>query len=611
MSDTSASTDNDTVSARDALDSARQTGRWMLWSGFGSALLWWGGAAGGLIGLLGLDTLAGQPAGTLVAGAVLVLLPGLMMLMAGLMAQQNKRANAANALVLQAADNLLAPARTAKLEVSRLAEATRASTEAINRTATETLTSLKAISDNLSNERLRAESVTYAMADNARDLTRRLTDERIALQELAKSLDLQARTLNDAIPRQASAMAEAAKQAGEEVAEADLALEKRLHQLKTAGSTLAVRLSDLDAVAKDATSRTEALSLSIARIEDKLGQSQKTVEMAERASAMAVDAATTVGHSLRDAVSAALDGARDANNEISLTTRKVQEDAARTLAELRLASHEAGAAAADASRIARQSSPQLATPALRPKSSADTTINGHAGTNGHDGLNGRARPGPELPLRPAGQPDRPLPAPSAPTAGDEDLFDTAAAGDIAIESPNADTTPPPPTATKIKDSPTAPLPKINGSDQGSEWRDIIADMEDDEVEMGAASEVSTKPLPREETAERLIDRLETSGIPLPTTFKPRDKKKIAAAARKDDKTRRSAIRHAAGNEVDRVALRLRKDEELMLLARHFVIAEEGDALQTLADTSGSKRPASSRLSAYLLVDAALEAAARA
>ncbi|MEL7453818.1 MAG: hypothetical protein AAGJ50_10665, partial [Pseudomonadota bacterium] len=127
-------------------------------------------------------------------------------------------------------------------------------------------------------------------------------------------------------------------------------------------------------------------------------------------------------------------------------------------------------------------------------------------------------------------------------------------------------------------------------------------------------EVSSAPrkdLPREETAEVLINRLQGSGIPLPTAFRPKDKRRIAAAARKDDKARRHAIRDAAGNEVDRVAIRLRKDDELMRLARNFVMAEEDEALKALADTSGSRRNASPRLSAYLLVDAALETAARA
>ena len=110
---------------------------------------------------------------------------------------------------------------------------------------------------------------------------------------------------------------------------------------------------------------------------------------------------------------------------------------------------------------------------------------------------------------------------------------------------------------------------------------------------------------REETAAQLIERLEGSGIALPRTFGARDKKKIAVAARKDVKTRRNAIRSAAGQDVERVAARLRNDDTLRDLAHRFVAAEEVEALKTLEETHNRGKHASPRLSAYLLVDTAL------
>ena len=148
-------------------------------------------------------------------------------------------------------------------------------------------------------------------------------------------------------------------------------------------------------------------------------------------------------------------------------------------------------------------------------------------------------------------------------------------------------------------------------EQAPEWRDIIADIGNGKTEQTAAShaanghEKSPRP-PREATAEELIFRLEDSGIPLPTAFRARDKKKIAAAARKNDQARRTAIRNVAGGEVDRVTVRLSKDSALLQLAQQFVSAEETEALKALEDTGHTGRHASPRLSAYLLVDTALE-----
>ena len=80
------------------------------------------------------------------------------------------------------------------------------------------------------------------------------------------------------------------------------------------------------------------------------------------------------------------------------------------------------------------------------------------------------------------------------------------------------------------------------------------------------------PLPsdREEVADRLIQRLQSSGIQLPETFKPKMKRRIAEAARKGERQRKAAILEQAGRQVERVTQRLRNDSDLMQLARSFV-----------------------------------------
>lgn len=612
----------------------------MAWTGLGFAILWWAGAIGAAVFLFGADVIAEQPPAALVALAVLVLLPGFMMVIAGMLARQTKRTSEANMLLLQAADRLLSPAKQASLDIVDLGQAARNTTIGINRTVTEALTAMKATHQAMADERLRVESVSYAMADNARDLTLRLADERAALETLSKALSDQAETLNKAIPRQAAAMVAAAKQASEEVSRADEALESRLEQLKQAGSTLAVRLIDLDAVARDAASRTEALNTSVGKIEQKLEQSQRTIQMAERASEMAVNAAATTGDALRDAISAALDGARDANKEIAQTSQIIQERSTKAMAELVAA----GRAAASAAARVQEQSQILGNEAARRGIVPAAPANGEA-----DIFEEPAAAAPSLPSQardPAITANNDYPFDEDIAQPEDDLFDAAVSSDQAdpendpyvpineedtIQLGDADTpfllnqsldsvaqpeelTEPdvsPAEPAKRHPSIIRPADSLPAGSQSSEWRDIIADIGNEAEDYEDQDPPVRHNRRAEDTsdgssvADALIHRLESTGIPLSTAFKSRDKKKIAAAADKDADARRAAIRSAAGNEVDRVAIRLKKDKTLMEIARTFIATVEPEALQTLQDTGRNGRHASTSLAAYLLVDAAI------
>jgi hypothetical protein len=112
-------------------------------------------------------------------------------------------------------------------------------------------------------------------------------------------------------------------------------------------------------------------------------------------------------------------------------------------------------------------------------------------------------------------------------------------------------------------------------------------------------------LSREETADSILEQLEDSGIRLTDIFRPKDKKKIALAARKGDQQRRTAINQQAGRQVDRVRKRLRGNLDMMSLARDFLALEEADALNALENTHASSKNASARLATYLLLDAAI------
>lgn len=660
--------------ASEYFELAQHGGSWMVVGGFVAASMWIGAAAGVILGFYGVPALLALNPFILAGGAMGIAVPALLLVIAGYMGRTNRRASAANALVMSAATRLMAPAREAGTEGITFAEQMKQAAAEIDHAMAHALTAMKAMSGEIGDERMRLESVAYASADNARDLTERLSAERQALEGLARDLRSQLNQMNDAIPRQAEAMVEAARAATTEISQADELLDNQLEAMRSASEALAARLVDLDNLAREAGARTETLTFAISRIEEKLEQSRRTVDTAVRAGEIAAAAAMTTGDALKDAVSSAIEGARQANNEINQSTRAAAEEAAQALARLRQAGQEAAAslrstefaARAEVARIDRSAvlegqkpkppadppptvmAPPRMEPAPAPPSSQGPVnggMNGKNHTNGHSVTNGHS-------LKDEAS-KRPLPPPRRATDPDEDLFDAAAdllasagrdepAGkapgpdvkhaplelgkSIDPKDPNPVTLrrrfddvqeepakPPHPmrratdfaqaeTGASPEGRPAADPPSSVASptaktEQAGEmgWRDIISDMSRDDP----------MPRDREEVADRLISRLQSSGIQLPEAFKPKMKRKIAEAARKGEQQRKAAILEHAGRQVERVTQRLRNDDDLRELAANFVEMEQDDALNALEQTQRTSRNASPRLAAYLLLDAAL------
>jgi hypothetical protein len=641
----------------------------MVATGFVIALLWFTAVGAGVLGLLGIDALLELSPAILLAGGVAAIIPGLIVIMAGYMARTNRRAAASNALVMEAAIRLLAPAREAGTEGISIAEQMKQSAAEVDHAMAHAISAMKAMSGEIGDERMRLESVAYASADNARDLAQRLAAERTALESLARDLRTQVNEMSEAIPRQAQQMVSAARQAGEEVARADDALEARLNGMRAAGESLAAKLVDLDGLAREASSRTETLTFAVSRVVEKLEQSRKLVDAAVRAGEIAAAAASTTGEALKDAVSSALDGARLANREINQTARTAAEEAASSLARLREAGDHATASVRAAGNAARAETdilnrrlgvqspapapvqnaiappaptpapPSAPTPAAPSPPPSATYANGHANGALNGRANGHDTPAADLSGAPATPPARPQPSRPTPRPSMEDeLFDAAAdllasaslgkdvdtnktkdaplelGREVDPKDPNpltlrrrfddADekkpviparraTDAPPSLGTGSAMVPASARPLSSGNDMG--WRDIISDMSRDES--------GAKP-DREDIADELIQRLQTSGILLPETFRPKAKRKIAEAARNGERERRAAIMDSAGRQVERVTQRLRSDRDLQALAREFITLEEEDALNALEQTQKTSRNASPRLAAYLLLDAA-------
>jgi hypothetical protein len=605
------------------LNAAQKKSGYLAWGGLGLAFLWWVAALVGTVAMIGTEALGEAEPTLVVAGLIAIILPGLMLVLAGMMAREQARATAANAVVLEAAARLLLPAETMAGEAKAFAQEMSSASAEVDRSMGHALSAMKAMSAEIGDERQRLESVTYASADNARDLAERLGNERNGLEQLAKDLREQTDLLNEAIPEQAELMVNSAKAAANEVGAAEDALQARLVSLDQTGRSLAQKISAMDTLAAEAGERNETLLFAIARMEEKLEQSRKTVETAARAGELAAAAAGTTGDRLMESVKMALDGARDASSQIQNQTFEASESAARALAELKEAGQQAAAAVRAAGMAARA---EMDIAERRATNTSQALLNKTKSMQAR--VEKVASPIDEDPILEPEPAKTPPPAPAAVVqspsrAVEEDLFEASAdrmakamldeAKDVQKTNGNGRVQngtgngydPEDETARAMPDDDVQDTARslidldggveLTSPRSGESLSDIIADMERDE----------RSTLSREETAEALLSQLQESGIKLTDIFRPKDKKRIAQAARKGEDQRRSAINQQVGRQVERVRQRLRGNLEMMTLARDFLALEESDALNALENTHASNKNASARLATYLLLDAAV------
>lgn len=639
------------------LEAAQGASGWLAWGALGLAFLWWVAAFVGSAAMIGAEALGQMQPALIVAGLIAIILPGLMLVLAGMMAREQARATAANAVVLEAAARLLLPSETMASEARAFADEMSQASAEVDRSMGHALSAMKAMAGEIGDERQRLESVTYASADNARDLATRLGNERSGLEQLARDLREQTDMLNEAIPEQANLMVESARVAATEVAAAEDALQARLSTLDQTGRSLAQKISAMDTLAAEAGQRNETLLFAIARMEEKLEQSRKTVETAARAGELAAAAAGTTGDRLMESVKVALDGAREASSQIQNQTFEASESAARSLAELKEAGQQAAAAVRAAGMAARaemdiaERRANITSQALLKKTRSVEAQTAAVATPAPEPMPEPAPtpdPAPQQVLvaetddtpitmpapEPRLQPEQVVQSPSR--AVEDDLFEASAdrmakamlEDDAEDLSNGSDTNGNGYAATTnihsngsngesrmtkvedlgdfdILDAVQDAAPSFNDEDEveivtpprqrADSLSDIIADMERDE----------RSTLSREETAEALLGQLQESGIQLTDVFRPKDKKKIAHAARKGEDYRRTATNQQVGRQVDRVRQRLRGNLEMMTLARDFLALEESDALNALENTHASNKNASARLATYLLLDAAV------
>ncbi len=619
---------------RAQLHHVHSAGAWMPWAGAGMALAIWAGAGLWLLTTLGPAGIFAQPPLLLAGAAAVFVTPGVALICAGFMARESRRTREANAIVLTSARLLLEPASHARSEITSIAEAVSRETQHVNKALSETRTRMDALKQDIEASVTSALKAAEIVRADSEVLVSRMNSERQNLTELAEAIRNQADSFAKAIPRHAQLLAEASRSAQDEVRRAEETIDQRLRGIEDTSRRLAERIGQLDTMGAESRKRAQNLAGALMRLDEQLVQSTRMVDAARGAGEMATAAAKNTADSLRDAMSDALDTALKAAETINARSAAASEEAQKAMARLQEVGQKAEATTR-AAGLAAQAQADAAEARIRnmPEAQphmAPPNLNQHVATVSYNGFETHNGEDNALLL------DRPVSLHGAETVQAPAQKPTAHAH---AEYANRNAPPPPvqprpaPAAHPVNYQPVtvhhgAPNGGApNGRDASLSWRDLLTGIEElDPAPRPIQSHIQTSPQyqaqpqyqPQYQAIQqparphpdpgRLLDRLGEAGVRLPIV-KASDLRRIASASHQGEWQRRRATRDLAPGEIQRVSRLLDSDRDLQSAARIFIANEGPLALKTLALADRTRDDAAPRLSAYLLLDAALSGAA--
>lgn len=456
---------------------------------------------------------------------------------------------------------------------------------------------------------LKAAGVVRADSDL---LMQRMSTERQNLSELSEAMRVHTEALSAAIPRHAQMLQEAANTAQDAVKKSDENMDQRIRAMEDAAKRLGERLMQLDTMGAESRKRATTLVSALTRMDEQMLQSTRMVDNAIKAGEIARAASKGTADSLRDAMSDALDAALKVSETIAARSAEASEQAREAMARLKEMAQQAEASSrsatlsasghADATerRIA-QLTEFLNSAAVRAGETEHMIKEAHERiqrVRTEAGAGSSAATPPAQPPRANGH-DQSRAKPTASADFETAMREAGAPREVldahrnGAGAANGTVLPPlghnqPIIADKAGEG---------AGDGGLSWRDLLASIEDTPAEL------------EQTAASAVVDRLGRAGVRLAEAVKASDLRRIATAAHLGERQRRRAIRDAAPGEIQRVAHLLDQDSDLHAAARNFLAVEEPAALKALAGADRAWENADPRLSAYLLIDAALGASA--
>lgn len=316
-----------------------------------AALAWVGVAVGAPAAFLGPNTLQYQHPAILVGIAAIAIAPALMLLYAAAAAREAMRVRRETADFARRASEALSPSDVEE-RARTLGETVRAEIGALQtvvETALDRFAELEAAA-------ARNAIVFDQAVSNARDgagiLSKTLSDERIAFEDLTTELRGQSDTLGENVGRQIRLMREASRLVRQEYVAADETLQAHLTSFAAAAALMAERTEAIDGAATATHMAAQRLDGTIVSALDALAQATSLTDTARQSAENATQAANATASAVRETTLRAVADARRVAHMIRNETQAMEDTATATLAKLKDAADEARRASEEAQAAA-------------------------------------------------------------------------------------------------------------------------------------------------------------------------------------------------------------------------------------------------------------------
>jgi hypothetical protein len=299
------------------------------------ALGWLGAVGAFAYGALGLEALQKLQTPLLTGGALMAVMPALLILFAASAAREGAKSRAQARALSIAAERMLAPAPGAEAAARRLGVAVRGEIAALDRALDQTLQKLRDVETVIARQTLAVDHAAGAAQAGARHMISGLERERAELLQIADDLNNQAGLIGEAIGRHTRLISDAARLAEAEVRAADEALDTRLSSFGAAAALIADRTQALTSASQATADSALRLETALSSALDALAEATSLTDTARKSAEAATFAASNTAGALRDTTARAIDDAKRAADTIRAEAASVEREGVKALERLR------------------------------------------------------------------------------------------------------------------------------------------------------------------------------------------------------------------------------------------------------------------------------------
>lgn len=302
-----------------------------------AGLAWLVGAGAAGLALLGAERVAVMGPLEWAALAFIVLMPALIIWLAGAAARESARTRAQANRLADAADRMMNPSPVAEMAARKLGVSIRGEISALERALDITLAKLQDVDGVVTRQSDAVDRAARLAQENAGALISGLEKERSTLMAMTADLAQKADAIAAAIARQSEAIAAAASRAGQELHSVDAMLADRLSTFGASSALIGDRTKALTAAANATHQSAHRLEKALADSLDSLAKATDLTDAAKQSAQEATLAASATAGAVRETTQRAVEDARRAADYLRNESAAIERDAAAAIQRLRSA----------------------------------------------------------------------------------------------------------------------------------------------------------------------------------------------------------------------------------------------------------------------------------